>query len=117
MGRVNEAIHLEGKLSARFPLVLVLLSVLLANGAQGASVVIGPVINPANQHTYYLLSAATWTDSQAFAQSLGGNLATINDALENTWVFQTFGQSRDLWIGFNDQQIEGTFTWVSGETP
>src|SRR6266550_3537036 len=101
-------------MGAGFRVSGVLVSVLLANVAQGASIEIGPVINPANQHTYYLLSAATWTDSQAFAQSLGGNLATINDAAENTWVFQTFGQSRDLWIGFNDQQIEGTFTWVSG---
>jgi len=85
--------------------------------ARGASVAIGPIVNPANQHLYYLLTADTWTNSQAFAQTLGGNLATINDASENAWVFDQFGAQRDLWIGFNDAAVEGTFTWVSGETP
>jgi hypothetical protein len=81
------------------------------------SVVGGPIVNPANQHLYYLLTPDTWTNSQAFAQTLGGNLATINDAAENAWVLDQFGDVRDLWIGFNDAQVEGTFTWISGETP
>ncbi len=77
----------------------------------------GPVINPNNGHTYYLLSADSWTASQSFALTLGGNLVTINDALENQWVASRFGQTNFLWIGFNDARIEGTFEWVSGETP
>jgi len=88
-----------------------------ALSARGASVAIGPVVNPANGHTYYLLTADTWTNSQAAAQGLGGSLVTINDAAENTFVFGQFGTGRDLWIGFNDAAVEGTFTWVSGETP
>src|SRR5258705_8618838 len=87
------------------------------SAALGASVMLGPIVNPANQHTYYLLTADTWTNSQAFAQTLGGNLATINDAAENAFVFAQFGTGRDLWIGFNDAQTEGVFTWISGETP
>jgi len=96
--------------------VLVLAGLIQGTAARAASIASGPIVNPANQHTYYLLTADTWTNSEAFAQTLGGNLATINDAAENTWVFQQFGQQRDLWIGLNDVQTEGTFTWASGET-
>src|SRR5205809_5740838 len=102
----------------RYMMALVLIGLVVhGTTARGASVAIGPIVNPANQHLYYLLTADTWTNSQAFAQTLGGNLATINDAAENAFVFGQFGTGRDLWIGFNDAAVEGTFTWVSGETP
>jgi hypothetical protein len=91
---------------------------LLAAGAS-ANILTGPVVNPANGHEYYLLEQDTWTGSEAFAQSLGGHLATINDAAENDWVFDTFadfgGVDRNLWIGFNDAVAEGDFVWSSGE--
>jgi hypothetical protein len=74
----------------------------------------GPVVNPNNGHTYYLLSSDSWTASQSFALTLGGNLVTINDAAENQWVFNMWGD-HFLWIGLNDAQNEGTFAWVSGE--
>lgn len=83
------------------------------------SVIAGPITNQANGHIYYLLSGGTWTESEAKAISLGGHLATINDAAENNWVTTTFssygGTNRSLWIGFNDVQTEGTFVWASGE--
>jgi len=79
----------------------------------------GPMINPANGHSYYLLSDATWTDSEAFALTLGGHLTTINDAAEQTWVYSSFsgfgGGSRTLWIGLNDVASEGNFVWANGE--
>jgi hypothetical protein len=79
----------------------------------------GPILNPANNHTYFLLNADTWANSQVQALSLGGNLVTINDAAENAWVVTTFlnygGISRSLWTGLNDAETEGTFQWVSGE--
>jgi len=65
------------------------------------------------------LSENNWTNSENFAQSIGGHLVTINDQNENEWVFNTFsnygGVGRSLWIGFNDQAVEGTFAWASGE--
>ena len=80
-----------------------------------ASIVAGPFVNPANNHTYYLLSINTWTNAEAEAVTLGGHLVTINDAAEQTWVFTTFG-SQEVWIGLTDRDVEGTFQWVSGET-
>lgn len=83
------------------------------------AVIFGPVINPANGHSYYLLTGSSWHVAQASALLLGGNLVTINDAAEQEWVFSTFGswggQDRSLWIGLNDEASEGNFVWVSGE--
>lgn len=74
-------------------------------------------------HTYYLLEAATWTDSEAEAIGLGGHLVTIDDLAENDFVV-ALGLSGGalkpdlhtgaLWIGLSDQAIEGTFVWASG---
>ena len=97
---------------------VVLLCLLFANSLT-ASLVTGPIVNPANGHSYYLLSSAPWAASQSEAVALNGNLATINDDSENVWVFDTFanygGTARNLWIGLNDASVEGQFVWVSGE--
>ena len=86
-----------------------------------AGVLSGPVVNPANGHTYYLLSQGDWTSSEPQAVSLGGHLVTIDDPAENAWVFGTFstfgGTARALWIGYDDQASEGSFAWSSGEAP
>ena len=75
--------------------------------------------NPATGHNYYLLAQSTWTVAESEALTLGGHLATINDAAEDNWVTTTFsnfgGVQRMLWIGLTDQNHEGTFTWVSGD--
>lgn len=97
----------------------VILSLLLPGGRARAAILAGPVTNSANGHVYYLLTAGTWTASEAEAVQLGGNLVTINDAAENGWVFTNFasfgGVDRSLWLGLNDQATEGTWTWISGE--
>lgn len=91
----------------------------LSWSAQSA-VLTGPIYNPATGHDYFLLGQSSWLTAEAEAQSLGGHLATINDAAENDWVTTTFinygGQEKSLWIGLNDQTQEGTFVWASGET-
>lgn len=78
----------------------------------------GPVTNLANGHIYYLLSSATWSNSEAHAVQMGGHLATVDDAMENAWIAATFsvvgGQQRPLWIGLTDRQREDEFLWVSG---
>ena len=90
--------------------------VLTAHIPLNASILGGVVVNPANNHSYYLLSPANWTDSQSEALTLGGNLVTVNDAVENAWLFSTFsGVDKPLWLGLTDQTTEGNFAWISGE--
>ena len=76
------------------------------------------VVNPANGHLYILLDQSNWTDAEAEAVLLGGHLATIDDAAEDSFVFDTFstfgGLSRSLWIGLNDRASEGVLEWSSG---
>ncbi|MBD2442062.1 hypothetical protein H6G25_02350 [Dolichospermum sp. FACHB-1091] len=69
-----------------------------------------------NGNTYLLTTAGTWQQTQAQAQSLGGNLVTVNNQAEQDWLVSTFGGSELLWIGFTDEVTEGQFRWVSGET-
>ena len=68
-----------------------------------------------NGHTYLLTKAETWFQAQAEAQSLGGNLVTINDQAEQDWLTTTFGTG-NLWIGYTDQETEGVWKWINGET-
>ncbi|MGB3510210.1 MAG: lectin-like protein, partial [Microcoleaceae cyanobacterium] len=42
---------------------------------------------------------------------------TVNDQAEQDWLSQTFGNTDRFWIGFTDENTEGNFEWVSGETP
>jgi Lectin C-type domain len=81
------------------------------------SIDMGPIVNPANGHTYYRLSPSNWTEAEGEAVSLGGHLATIDDSQENTWVFDTFSQHGQygLWIGINDAAAFGQYVWSSGE--
>ncbi|MGB0780203.1 MAG: pre-peptidase C-terminal domain-containing protein [Candidatus Poseidoniaceae archaeon] len=80
--------------------------------------VLHTAVNPDNNKTYHLLSASSWEDAAFKARSLDGYLTTIDDAEENTWVFDTFAsfddQSRHLWIGLNDVQDEGIYRWHDG---
>ena len=84
------------------------------------TILLGPITNPANGHLYYLLDESTWQGGEASAISLGGHLVTINDALENAWVFNTFnsfwGVNYSLWIGFYESGAEGNYVWSSNES-
>jgi hypothetical protein len=67
-------------------------------------------------HTYYLLDEKPWLQQEAEAVALGGHLVTINDAAENTWVWDRFGPVRaGLFFGYNDLATEGVWEWASGE--
>lgn len=96
----------------------------LASFGYAAAPVSGPIINPVNGHTYYLLGPDTWTGSEASAEALGGTLATVRDDAENTWLHSTFTplSQTNLWIGLTDPTHDTTvgshprkFVWVSGE--
>lgn len=90
------------------------------NSISGWTTTFGPVNAPSNAFIYngkaYLLtSRTTWEGAQAQAEQLGGNLVTINDAAEQTWLRNTFGLYQNFFIGLTDRDQEGTFTWVNGE--
>ncbi|MEL7355615.1 MAG: LamG-like jellyroll fold domain-containing protein [Cyanobacteria bacterium J06560_6] len=68
-----------------------------------------------NGKLYLLSNAGNWEAAQAEAESLGGNLVTINDAAEEQWLNNTFNNQR-LWIGLTDSATEGQFEWANGET-
>ena len=68
-------------------------------------------------NSIYLLTsnALTWGNAQTEAdEDFGGNLVTINNAREQTFLAGLFA-GEDLWIGYNDAGEEGTFIWSSGE--
>lgn len=84
-----------------------------------SAIIGGPVYNPATGHNYYLTGAGNWTDSQAFALTLGGNLVTINDVAENTWLNQSFMVPNPTvipWFGLHDMDANNIWEWISGES-
>lgn len=70
-------------------------------------------------HTYCLcLGDVTWTSASLECLTAGFRLARIDDTTENNWV-RTFatngGATAEIWIGANDQMIEGDWQWEDGE--
>jgi Lectin C-type domain len=97
----------------------ILVLVCTAGAAAQPGILNGPVVNPANGHSYYLLQPSTWTDAEAAAVVLGGHLATVRSADENEFLrASVLGfdmMDRRGWIGLNDLVVTGTFAWVSGD--
>lgn len=80
---------------------------------------LGPVLNPANKHIYYVVESnqpQNFASMQSFARSLGGDLATIESAEENQWIWTNLAAAigNKLWIGLNDATTQGSFVWSSG---
>jgi hypothetical protein len=74
--------------------------------------------NPTTGHYYEIVSSdvnGAWANAEAVAVANGGNLVTLNDAAEEAWVRQMFGETTRFWIGFNDASVEGDWVWSSGE--
>jgi len=73
-----------------------------------------PVCN--NDCSMYFLNPDPHSGSsaQAYAQTLGANLISVQSAAENTCIMNELnrlGQSGVIWIGFNDEAEEGNFVW------
>lgn len=105
---------------SRLERILVLATLLLAPQAIALPVPLSPLIlNTNNNHEYLLLKNAVWTDSEAEAALMGGNLATVRNQAEQDWILNTFGSyggnQHLLWIGLNDTNVAFDFTWLSGE--
>ncbi len=92
------------------------ISGVVESACEAISVEAGPVVNPANGHTYYRLSFSNWSCAEARARTLGGHLASINDAAENEFIRSTFVTgSIAAAFGLNDYTTEGTFTNINGD--
>ncbi len=80
---------------------------------------VGPIHYATNGHDYYLAQVADFFAGETLAVSLGGHLTTINDFAENEFIrFSVLGINgvdRRGWIGFNDANGNGTFTWIDGD--
>lgn len=69
-----------------------------------------------NSCSMYFLNPQSLSGSQAqaFAQTLGANLVSIQSAAENQCIIDALnnmGQGGVIWIGFNDEQVENNFEW------
>ena len=70
---------------------------------------------------YTIVDGPSWTKAEEKSISLGGNLASINDSDENTFILETLGpkikgSSRGgYWIGLN-ADLDGNFSWSNGDT-
>lgn len=72
--------------------------------------------NCANTCSMYFLNPQSQSGSaaQAFAQTLGANLISVQDAAENQCIIDNLndlGESGVIWIGFSDEVSEGNFVW------
>ncbi len=94
--------------------IFAILGISLINSAQADS---AKLINPENGHSYKRFdSAKTWSKSKAYCIQQGGYLATITTQSEQDWIVSEGLDSSDTWIGGSDATIEGTWTWVTGES-
>jgi cysteine-rich repeat protein len=74
-----------------------------------------PFVRPADRHAYRVLYERTsWDGAKAACIKLGGHLATIGDADEQTFLTSQ-GVQTDVWIGANDLASQGTFAWITTE--
>jgi uncharacterized protein (TIGR03382 family) len=94
---------------------LAIAGLLAASCSANAISLTGPTVTY-NGHDYTLMTADTWTNSNAFATSLSGNLVAVNDAAENSFLISTFGSNVALWIGlYRTSPNAPTFAWTNGD--
>ena len=59
----------------------------------------------------------TWNEARSHCLSLGGDLASVRNRLENERIkafLDQLGVDGDVWIGGNDAEEEGHFKWSDG---
>ena len=92
-----------------------LATLVLATPAFAQSIVAGPFYYNGTNARYYRIAGGNWQQLRAFAQSLGGDLAWIEDSAENLWVrTNVVGSTSKPYIGLNDATTEGTYQWSNG---
>ena len=83
------------------------------------SIAQGPIVNPINGHRYYRLSPSNWSCAELYAvNQLGGHLASVSDAAENGFIYNTFANvsgSGPVWLGLTDYITAGAFVYTNGD--
>ncbi|XP_019746314.1 galactose-specific lectin nattectin-like [Hippocampus comes] len=73
-----------------------------------------------NRCFIYQHDPRSFPDAERVCNILGGNLASINSALENQVVIEIIraaaGTFKDTWIGYQDSILEGDFIWTDGSS-
>ena len=73
-----------------------------------------------NGHSYKIYSnvANTWQEAKTYCEARGGHLAVINNAAENSAVFNyvTDKGYKEAYFGLSDEAKEGTWTWSNGDS-
>ena len=65
-----------------------------------------------NGHSYYRsTSSATWTSAKSNCENMGGHLATISDASENSFLFNTWPSG---WIGLYQDKLGAFYSEPNG---
>ncbi|MBY0111770.1 MAG: hypothetical protein K2Y21_03030 [Phycisphaerales bacterium] len=103
----------------RIVLSAVIGCVLAVGSAADAAITVeaGPVFNPATGSRYYRIKGGDWNQLRDFAVSMGGDLASVDNAAENTWIRANIvGNSSKPYIGLSDAGVEGTLVWSDGST-
>ena len=58
-----------------------------------------------------------WLDAQSSCAIWGGDLTSIITERENNYLNTIITSSvGNCWIGLNDRDVEGTYTWIDGTT-
>ncbi|XP_029309189.1 macrophage mannose receptor 1-like [Cottoperca gobio] len=74
---------------------------------------------PYNGHCFHLnRTEKTWTDAQRVCRNEGGDLVTIRNVEDQSFIVSQLGyiSSDNLWIGLNDRKTERLFDWSDHST-
>lgn len=77
-------------------------------------------VDPGTGHCYIgVAEFVSWDTANAACEGFGAHLATIFDSGENAFVHNfasdANGNGVEVWLGATDNDLEGTFVWVTGE--
>ena len=72
-----------------------------------------------NSSCYKVFEVSTtpinWLDAQSSCAIWGGDLTSITTERENNYLNTIINSLvGDYWIGLNDRDVEGTYTWIDG---